>query len=1468
MSSRRKLALALIALPFLLLLAAGGGLFAALYSDFGRELLREQIETAASEENGLRVKLGPIDGDLLSDFRIDGFVLADPAGDWLIAEQLSVSWSPLDLLDKRLSVTSLQLASLEILREPSLPPGEEEQSQDLTLPSLPFDLSIEQLRIDRIRIAEALAGQEAVFDFALRLNAPSGDALRSEIQLAQLEGGDAALSGAIAFDPKRETLGIDLTFAEPQGGVLASLAGLPGAPAVELSLLGDGPLSAWQGQLLAEAGDLFEADLLLVTESHGALKDLGSGKEEIRLSLQGSTKFGDLLPPDLATLVTPRLDLETLLLWSGESQSLVMESGRFESDVLRLTLNGRFQIPDQALSANLSLQTLDSAAIAPLIAPASFENAAIDLTVTGNLSALDANAKVSVDGLTPVPDLTLERVVGSYRSTVALQNLDLLPLEGTTLIEGFSGLPPEAARLIGPQLTLDFNLDFDLPENSLTLSALDAKGAGIALSGSAFTALESRKANADMALTLPDLSLVAPVSGALRSDVALSTADFEQGADVKVDAILQDLDPGDPKLKELIGERIELQLAAKATPDLLTLTSVNASSAIASIIGTGELPTSFERLSANFEIELPDMSPLSEIAGTDIGGSTRISGQLEGPLADPALKGEASLLALSIDGQTLGQLDNSFDLAQLASGPRGRIAARLLHPDVTLDLETDLAVIEFERLDLENLSLQTPGAEVAGALSLPFDGSPITGQLQGAVSRINTVARLADQNLDGKLDFSARLEEKEEGQAATLDLQATTLTLDRDDTAAPKIAELNAEIAGRDLLRSPGFTFTAKAKDLQAGGTQLDSFAIDAEGAPDRADFTFSLANREAPAIGFDGRGRVTLSGEVTRLEMSALDGAFEGRKIALLNDFTLTQSGDETVLDKLKLDLAGGEVTAMAELSPSLAKAEIGLSALPLELLTLVDPNLKTAGTLGGQADLQITENEALGTFELALDALKPEGEDFKNLPPLNGRMSGSLSQGQLSFTGQVSGLEGTEIVSNGNVPVEVTLAPFAAAVAENKPLDAALKLRGDLAGIWPLLALDEHLLAGRLAADLTIAGTLETPQVKGSATLSEGRYENLEAGTLLTDLSFEATLPDAQSVDIRLDTKDGDDGRISADGRVDLSDGTDPEISLTTNLKSARLLRRDDIFAQASGTIAVAGRVSDLEVTGDVASDLVEINVGGALPPSIVDLPVEERNRPGEEEAAAAEQEARQDAAPSTIDLDLGLTLPRRVFIRGRGLDSEWAGQFKVTGTAAAPVIEGDLSPVRGDFSFAGKSFKLQKGKVSLAGGKDIDPDLDLSAVYELDDFKAVVAITGTASSPEIGFSSEPELPQDEILARILFGKSTGQLSPVEALQLAEAVASLSGKLGSGEGVLGLVRKTLGVDVLSAGTNEQSGEVEVRAGKYVADDVFVGVTQGADPTSTKVTVEVEVTPNISVESDVGQDASGRVGVFWKWDY
>ena len=79
--------------------------------------------------------------------------------------------------------------------------------------------------------------------------------------------------------------------------------------------------------------------------------------------------------------------------------------------------------------------------------------------------------------------------------------------------------------------------------------------------------------------------------------------------------------------------------------------------------------------------------------------------------------------------------------------------------------------------------------------------------------------------------------------------------------------------------------------------------------------------------------------------------------------------------------------------------------------------------------------------------------------------------------------------------------------------------------------------------------------------------------------------------------------------------------------------------------------------------------------------------------------------------------------------------------------------------------------------------------------------------------------------------------------------------------------MRNATGLDVLRVGRSEE-GDPTVSAGRYVGSRVFVGVDQGSSDDSTQATVEVEVTPNISVESGVGADNSGRLGVKWKWDY
>lgn len=125
---------------------------------------------------------------------------------------------------------------------------------------------------------------------------------------------------------------------------------------------------------------------------------------------------------------------------------------------------------------------------------------------------------------------------------------------------------------------------------------------------------------------------------------------------------------------------------------------------------------------------------------------------------------------------------------------------------------------------------------------------------------------------------------------------------------------------------------------------------------------------------------------------------------------------------------------------------------------------------------------------------------------------------------------------------------------------------------------------------------------------------------------------------------------------------------------------------------------------------------------------------------------------------------------------------------------------------------------------------------------------------------------MPESEIASRVIFGTEQSKLSPLQTIQLADAVAALT---GGGVGVLEHARRSVGVDVLKLGSDDNNdGDPTVSVGKYVTDKVYVEVEQGATPDSTGGTVEVEVLPNISVNSGRTQDGNNKLGIKWKWDY
>jgi translocation and assembly module TamB len=132
-------------------------------------------------------------------------------------------------------------------------------------------------------------------------------------------------------------------------------------------------------------------------------------------------------------------------------------------------------------------------------------------------------------------------------------------------------------------------------------------------------------------------------------------------------------------------------------------------------------------------------------------------------------------------------------------------------------------------------------------------------------------------------------------------------------------------------------------------------------------------------------------------------------------------------------------------------------------------------------------------------------------------------------------------------------------------------------------------------------------------------------------------------------------------------------------------------------------------------------------------------------------------------------------------------------------------------------------------------------------------------------------------------LFGRGVGQITAAQGLQLAAAAGTLA---GGGPGVLDRLRGGLGLDWFRLGsgpsgaasstlnprtTNNGSaatGGTALSAGKYVAPGVSVGVSQGLSPPTSKVTVEIELRPHLTVQGEAGQAGSTGIGLNYNYDY
>ncbi len=639
-------------------------------------------------------------------------------------------------------------------------------------------------------------------------------------------------------------------------------------------------------------------------------------------------------------------------------------------------------------------------------------------------------------------------------------------------------------------------------------------------------------------------------------------------------------------------------------------------------------------------------------------------------------------------------------------------------------------------------------------------------------------------------------------------------------------------------------------------------FQGDAKGQP----LTVALAGD-----GGFGPGRIDL-------RLTRLAGSLGSDRLLLGQPLTLSKHGGDLAFSGLALDFGTGRISGNGGVRGESLALQLNAANLPVEsgarLLGYrhAHGKLDLATTIGG------TLRAPQGRLSLNARDLTLAASKHSRLTSLGLALDGSWNGRSVDLKGQVTGLTGDQIVFGGSAPLVLKPAPLGISVPPDGRLALELRGEGQLEHLADLLPLGEDRVSGRFAADVAVGGTVASPAANGRLRLSDGRYENFATGAVLTNMQADLVGDRDRFTLTSFSAADNASGTLQAQGSVVLRGPAGPTAELSAQLNNFRVAARDEAVATASGKVSIAGPLTAPKVTAPLTLDRADINLPGTLPPNVVVLKVVKINgKTAQPQPPAAAPPP--PALPAT--LDIALDMPGNIFVRGHGLESEWRGRLTITGTSAAPVISGSLEQIRGSVDFLGKTFALTRGTITFDGGAKLDPVLDIVAEASAADITAQVIIGGFASAPTVTLSSTPPVPQDEVLARVLFNRGVGQITAGQGLQLAAAAGTLA---GGGPGVLDRLRGGLGLDWFRLGsgpsgpasstlnpraaTGGAASGTAVSAGKYIAPGVSVGVSQGLSPPTSKVTVEIEVRPHLTVQGEAGQSGSTGIGLNYSYDY
>ncbi len=1447
------------ALSIACLFLCTGILFAMVQTEAGKGYLARSLQSILSAGPERQVKIGRIRGLIPFDIQCDNISLGDKKREWLVLKRLYLKWRPLELIGGNIHIEELRTGAIFLGPIPENPGAKEEKKGLKSYWPLPVPpLFIERVRFDRFRIDKKVLGTDAVFSVK-----------GSMISSSPVRG----LSGYLRID-RRDTLNtfaeinwtvrgpepklrLDVKAHEAEGGLLKTMLGLNDSGPAYFQLTGEGTPEEWKGRLSFKAPKLADIESELELRLKKNPRIIGAGN---------IVPDPSVIPEQLSTLIQEKgvgfsFDMEY-----RSGRELHFKNIQMDTGISRIKINGSLDLDKQTTHSFFDFTLKDISAFKGIM----HEEISGGLHVKGDLSGPIRNplSRLSVSISKPeFRDFSAERIRSDIQIQASGKSLLSFQRMRTTGKGNIEGLRSPNKHFPIPFERSQWDYDMNIKRGSpIDIVNLRVRTEELLFDYSGTFDPELLSIDGKAGLTLEDLGRFSGTIGSdINARVSLNTRlkanlkdrDMNAGFEARIEKLKHVPSYIEPITRGGIRVRSQMTLA---DGEKLSFSDFKVSTAGSTVKGSGSINLVKGTIAADIHLSVPELRVISGIVEKEIDGALEMDLHAGGPYLDPKIRASASGKEIIIQGYHLPYVQISLQADNLKAGPRGGLGLYVRRD--TYEINTSAQFIsKKDHLILRDIQAAGAGISVAGDLELDLKSLIAEGSLKIKSDDLVTVSSILGERIEGSVHIDTLLKRGEKGQDVDIELLGKGL-----GARNAFLEQLKITSKIKDLFEDMKGQADLDLKSFQMGTVHLRTLRIEVEGRPGENKFSL-IGNGEFPdPFMISTRGAGTFTAKENRLRLEQLQGRYGKIPFKLIRPLVLRNINHVYELEKTEFSVSKGILQSSGKLDPASIEFDTVLEEFPLNILRLFGlPDLN--GWATAKINITGSRDRPEGNMEIHMRDIHSPDIKFRDIPPAQLMASASLKKGNLKGDLALDGLSEKTIEAVFQIPVSFTLSPVSISIARKGEIHGKVTAEIDISRIPVFFHMDDQVLDGDLRTDLEISGSIEKPDIKGALHLSNGRYENPWAGMVIREINIEGVVNNDKLILEKITAKDSENGAIQAKGQLLFKADEKFPYGLELVLKNNALIRSDNYTLTTDANLTLSGSLEEAVLAGSFKIRGAELHIPARLPTEIHDLDVIEINDPRPESYT---RPAEREKTTDRLKLDIDIDAPGRVFVRGRGLDSEWKGKLHITGSVAEASINGDISVVRGKYNFFGKTFSLSKGVISFDGQSPPAPEFNVIGEHRRSDITTRINISGTPSAPEITIDSDPPLPRDEILSRLLFGRGSTSITPFQALGIAQAANALRG--GDGGGVMDFfdrTRKLLGVDQLDIKQPEENGGgTALSAGKYIGKNIYLEVEQGLGPESGKVSVEVEVTPNITVDSEVGVDSRGGAGINWKWDY